>query len=38
MLVGVLPFAREALCRVLDERFPGSVVTAPSDPAAVAER
>ena len=31
MLVGVLPFAREALGQLLDERFPGSVATTPSD-------
>lgn len=30
MLVGVLPFAREALGRLLDERFPGSVAAGPS--------
>lgn len=34
MLVGVLPFAREALGRLVDERFPGSAVPAPSDVAA----
>jgi hypothetical protein len=30
MLVGVLPFAREALGRLLDERFPGSVAAGPT--------